>query len=95
MNTFDLSRLCARVLTCKEMNDEEITMLLSAPQWCDPMRAVGMREVIDRICLAREQKEQVLVCGDYDADGICGTPPFWWMFCAVSAFKPDSIFQIV
>lgn len=67
MNTFDLSRLCARVLTCKEMNDEEITMLLSAPQWCDPMRAVGMREVIDRICLAREQKEQVLVCGDYDA----------------------------
>ena len=73
MNTFDLSRLCARVLTCKEMNDEEITMLLSAPQWCDPMRAVGMREVIDRICLAREQKEQVLVCGDYDADGICGT----------------------
>ncbi len=45
---------------------------LSIPKLSDPFSAKGMKEVADRIYQAKK-KEKVLVCGDYDADGICST----------------------
>lgn len=39
----------------------------------DPFDLTGMRDAVNRIYLARENEEKVLIFGDYDADGICAT----------------------
>ena len=40
---------------------------------CDPMLLTGMGEAVERISLARDRGEKVLVFGDYDVDGIAAT----------------------
>lgn len=71
--TFHLSSLCARVLASKKLQDEEITELLKEPELTDPFKAKGVKEIVDRLYEAKVKQEKVLVCGDYDADGICST----------------------
>ncbi|NIA15875.1 MAG: single-stranded-DNA-specific exonuclease RecJ, partial [Nitrospiraceae bacterium] len=39
----------------------------------DPFLLTDMQAAVDRIALAREKQERVLVFGDYDVDGISGT----------------------
>lgn len=70
---FHLPYLAAKVLASKQLCDEEIKELLASPILSDPFQAKGIQEAADRIYLAKQQKEKVLVCGDYDADGICAT----------------------
>ena len=36
----------------------------------DPFLLKDMRQAVDRICLARDKDEKVLIYGDYDADGV-------------------------
>ena len=70
---FHLPYLAAKVLASKQLCDEEIKELLASPILSDPFKAKGIQEAADRIYLAKQRKEKVLVCGDYDADGICAT----------------------
>lgn len=70
---FHLSSLCARVLASKRLDDIQIEELLREPKLADPFTAKGMKEVADRLYQAKVKQEKVLVCGDYDADGICST----------------------
>ena len=72
-NKFNLSNLCAKVLASKQIDDEEISALLAPPELADPLKAKGMQEVLNRIYQAKINHEKVMVCGDYDADGICST----------------------
>ena len=39
----------------------------------EPMALSGMQAAVERICKALEQKEKILVFGDYDADGVTAT----------------------
>lgn len=73
MEKFSLTSLCAKVLASKGMSDEDITDLLQEHELADPMSALGMKDVVDRIYQAKINNEKVMVCGDYDADGICAT----------------------
>lgn len=73
MQRYQLSALCARVLAARMASDEEIQELLEEPRLADPWQAQGMEAVIQRLKQAQKQGEKVLVCGDYDADGICAT----------------------
>ncbi len=70
---FHLSALCAKVLACKDIDDDEIAELLKEPELMNPFDANGMDVLIQRLYDAKLNKEKVLVCGDYDADGICST----------------------
>ena len=72
-NTLHLSHLCAKVLSAKQLDYTQISQILSAPILHDPMCAIHMPEVIARIKQAKANHEKVLICGDYDADGICAT----------------------
>lgn len=70
---YSLSTLCAKVLASKQLADKEIDALFQPPVLADPFSATGMKDVIERITQAKEKQEKVMVCGDYDADGICAT----------------------
>lgn len=80
-NTLQLTNLCAKVLSAKQLNDTQISQILSAPVLHDPMSATHMPEVIARIRKAKADNEKVLICGDYDADGICATTILFDALC--------------
>lgn len=70
---FHLSTLAATVLASKQLNDEQIYDILKKPQLSDPYLAYNLDLVISRLQQAKLQHEKVMVCGDYDCDGICAT----------------------
>lgn len=72
-NKYYISSLAAKVLAAKNLPNDAVQEILNEPVLENPMRANGMKAVIDRILLAKNRHEKVLVCGDYDADGICAT----------------------
>ncbi|MCR5275632.1 MAG: DHH family phosphoesterase, partial [Clostridiales bacterium] len=44
-----------------------------ALEWHDPFLMNDMNVAVDRICEAVAKGEKMLVCGDYDADGVTAT----------------------
>ena len=43
------------------------------PDFCDPSEYSGINEAVDRINIALESQEKILVFGDYDCDGVTAT----------------------
>lgn len=70
---YSVGSLCAKVFAAMKADDEMIQDILSDDSLANPFDANGLKEVIERIQYAKEHNEKVLVCGDYDADGICAT----------------------
>jgi len=72
INPVVLQLLFNRGLTSKEVIDKFLK-----PGWQvdvhDPFLFSGMHQGVDRLYGALEKKEKVLIYGDYDADGVCGT----------------------
>ncbi len=52
---------------------EEIEKYLSTGELLDPFLIRGMKEICERIKLAKEMGDRVLIFGDYDVDGISAT----------------------
>ncbi len=78
---YKLTTLCAKVLASKNISDEQIEEILGPAKLQDPYDVNGMKEVIERIEVAKQRQEKVLVCGDYDADGICATTILYDALC--------------
>lgn len=78
---YGMSDLTAKVCCAKALNEEQIQQLLTDEDLANPFDALGMQEVIARIKQAKQNKEKVLVCGDYDADGICATTILYDALC--------------
>lgn len=72
-DTYGFSNLTAKVCAAKSLSSEQIEELVHDQKLLDPFCAVGMKETVERIQLAKQNNEKILVCGDYDADGICAT----------------------
>ncbi len=71
-----IPRIAAHLLILRGVNgpDEGRRFLNpSIEHLMDPFSLSGMAEAVERIKLARDRKEKVLVFGDYDVDGITGT----------------------
>jgi single-stranded-DNA-specific exonuclease len=53
---------------------EEVRTFLDAPLTAlhDPLEMLGMDVAVDRLRTAVAQREPILVCGDYDVDGVSG-----------------------
>lgn len=70
---FNISTLLATILTNRGIvKDEEIKIFLAPTRkdFHNPFLMPDMEKAIDRILKAIENKEKVLIYGDYDVDGI-------------------------
>lgn len=75
-NKFKISKLLAQILINKNVTkDDEIEVFLNPKRnnFYDPFLMPDMEKAVDRIIKAIENKEKVLIYGDYDVDGITST----------------------
>ncbi|WP_257346254.1 single-stranded-DNA-specific exonuclease RecJ [Pseudalkalibacillus decolorationis] len=73
---YGISPLLARLLISRNIHSEtDIKQFLHMDdsQFYDPYLLDGMKEAVERIQLAIEKDEQILIFGDYDADGVSST----------------------
>lgn len=70
---YGLGELAAKVCAAQKLSDERLRELFEDNSLCDPFAAQGVREIVNRLQQAKANREKVLICGDYDADGICAT----------------------
>lgn len=71
-----VSPLLAKILLCRGMRSlDEINRFLypSLEDLNDPFLLKGMEEAVARLSVAIEQREKVLIFGDYDVDGVTST----------------------
>ncbi len=75
-NTFKISKLLAQILINKGLTeDRKIDIYLNPKRnnFYDPFLMPDMEKAVDRIIKAIENKEKILIYGDYDVDGITST----------------------
>ena len=75
-NKFNISKLLAKILVNREIIEEkQIQMFLNPTRndFYDPFLLPDMEIAVSRIIKAIENKEKVVIYGDYDVDGITST----------------------
>ena len=60
--TYGLQGLAAKVCVAHQLSHAQIEELLKTKSLCDPNQANGVKEIIQRLTLAKQQGEHVLVC---------------------------------
>ena len=72
-NKFEVSKMLATVLANRGLKDEEELKIFLEParnNFYDPFLMPDMQIGVQRILKAIENKERIIIYGDYDADGI-------------------------
>lgn len=73
-NELGLNRRVVELLLSRGIaSKEDILEFLSPTIFHNPFSLKGMRELLDRVFLAKELGDSVLVFGDYDVDGVSAT----------------------
>lgn len=72
-DTHNVTKLVAKVLASKQLSDTQIASILDNKTSCNDFDLSFLDTIIERIEIAKVNKEKIIVCGDYDADGICAT----------------------
>ncbi len=72
---YNVGIITAQILANKKLNDEQIKIFLEPTRdnFYDPFLLPNMEKAVDRILKAIENKEKVVIFGDYDVDGITST----------------------
>ena len=72
---FQIGMLTAQILANKKLTDEQIRVFLEPTRnnFYDPLMMPDMEKAVDRIIIAINKKEKVVIFGDYDVDGITST----------------------
>jgi single-stranded-DNA-specific exonuclease len=71
-----VSPACSQILINRGVKTPEQIELFLNPDiqmLSDPFELQGMKKAIERIIKARKENEKILICGDYDADGLTAT----------------------
>lgn len=73
-NRFNLPPKIMELILSRGINTEEKIAEYLNPQIShDPFALKGMKELKDRVLIAKELKDKVLIFGDYDVDGVSAT----------------------
>ncbi len=68
-----LNPFLSKILQTYDLNEENMKDLFELPKLLNPYEAKGMLECGKILKRIKENREKILICGDYDADGICAT----------------------
>lgn len=66
-------RICDLILSRGITSEQEFEEFLNPKIMHDPFKLKGMQQLVDRVKLAKELKDKVLIFGDYDVDGVSAT----------------------
>ncbi|MCX7024594.1 MAG: single-stranded-DNA-specific exonuclease RecJ [Spirochaetes bacterium] len=91
---YDIDLLTASVFARRGITaaDELRYFLEDDPRWLhNPFMFGAMEDAVDRVMLARDEKEKVLIFGDRDADGVTSTV---LLYEALKAFGLDVRYQL-
>ncbi len=80
----------ARLLLYRNIDSVEKAKAFLNPSklgFYDPLLMSGVKEAVERINLAKERNEKILIFGDYDADGVCSSAV---LYHALKDFGLDS-----
>ena len=70
---FQVGNPTAKVLEKRNLSIEQIDDVLNADPFLHDNPSECIRKAVDRLYLAKHNKEKILIAGDYDCDGICAT----------------------
>lgn len=72
---YDINLLTAQIIANKKLSDEQIQIFLEPTRdnFYDPFLLPDMEKGVKRILKAIEEKEKIVIFGDYDVDGITST----------------------
>lgn len=73
MKKYKVSLLCSKILASMPYSDEEIDEILNDMTRLSDFDLSYFNAVRQRLLQAKANSEKVLVCGDYDCDGVCAT----------------------
>ena len=76
--------LLARLLKSRGIDPESL-FSGKALEWHDPFLMNDMQPAVERICAAVKNSEKILICGDYDADGVTATSVLMIFFRKIGA----------
>lgn len=66
-------RVCELLLSRGLASKEKILEFLNPTVFYDPLKLKGMQQLLDRVFLAKQLDDRVLIFGDYDVDGVSAT----------------------
>ena len=75
-NSFSVSEKLAKIIFSRGIDSVQKAEKFLNPgkhNFLNPFLLKGMKDAVNRITLARDNGERIIVFGDYDADGICAT----------------------
>lgn len=69
---YNIDELLAKILVNRNVSEEDLDVFLNPTRndLHDPYLLPDIKKAIDRILLARDKKEKIIIYGDYDVDGI-------------------------
>ena len=84
----NLPRPVAMYLASRDIDEDSVDLYFNASisDLSDPFRFPGMEEAVARLWKAVRNKEQILIHGDYDTDGITATALLTWVLEKNGAF---------
>jgi single-stranded-DNA-specific exonuclease len=98
MRELGVSSILAHLLCNRGLTDPETAQQFLKPQiqsLYDPYLMTGMRQAVDRIMRAIEQREKIVIYGDYDVDGttsiIILRKALEWLGADVSYYVPQRL----
>lgn len=70
---YNLNRFAAKVLAAKQLSEDMIDDILNKAKLYPISQSPCIINTINRIKQARVSHEKIMICGDFDADGMCAT----------------------
>lgn len=70
---YHVSDLAAKVLASKKLTSKQIQEILFTGSDALTLPLKELNPIIERIKQAKQKQEKIMICGDYDCDGICAT----------------------
>lgn len=70
---YKLGTIASKVLASKRLDDQMIDLILHQDMLTSQFDLSFLDPIIERLQAAKVNNEKIMICGDYDCDGVCST----------------------